>query len=167
MNKFDETIQKMEEITSEIKEKADSYSLNQNEDTILKIKLIAEKTIGVINEAASKLKESIKDITDENELNRFLERVGTKCAEAKEYTYRKFAEIVPEQAEDATYQKKDIINEDVVKEIGAFLEDKKKKVLKYLDKVDFQNILLKAELDFLTNVNKGLDEIIKQLNKDK
>jgi len=53
MNRFDETIDKMQNITNEIKNKAQEKIQGLDEETTLMIQTVAEKTIDVINEAAN------------------------------------------------------------------------------------------------------------------
>ena len=59
MSRFDETIKKMQDITSDIKEEADKRISDLDTDTGNKIKTVADRTIDVINEAAFKLKETV------------------------------------------------------------------------------------------------------------
>ena len=50
MSRFDETIKNMQEIVCDIKDAANRKLQDANEDEALKIKTVAEKTIGTIDE---------------------------------------------------------------------------------------------------------------------
>jgi len=112
MTRFEETIELMNEITSDIKTKASEKLNGLSEVDAEKINIIADKTVNVIEEATSKLKEAVEKIADENELNLFLDRVKQKCVEAKDYALEKFEEIVPYV--NAEYKEvEEILNEDI------------------------------------------------------
>ena len=78
MSRFDETIKNMQEIAGDIKEAANRKLQDANEDETLKIKTVAEKTIGTIDEAGIRLRNVVEQIKDEDELNKFLDRVDEK-----------------------------------------------------------------------------------------
>ena len=69
MSRFDETIKNMQEIVGDIKDAANRKLQDANEDEALKIKTVAEKTIGTIDEAGIKLRNVVEQIKDEDELN--------------------------------------------------------------------------------------------------
>ena len=75
MNRFDTTIKKMQDIINDIKTVGDKKASGKDEETILKIKTVSDKTIDTINEASVKLKEVVNKISDEEELNKCLKNL--------------------------------------------------------------------------------------------
>ena len=90
MSRFDETIKNMQEIVGDIKDAANRKLQDANEDETLKIKTVAEKTISTIDEAGIKLRNVVEQIKDEDELNKFLDRVDEKCKQAANFAFSKF-----------------------------------------------------------------------------
>ncbi|MBR2577334.1 MAG: hypothetical protein IKE38_00225 [Erysipelotrichaceae bacterium] len=170
MSRFDETIKKMQDITSAIKEKADSKLEGLDEETSAKIKTVSEKTIDVINEAAFKLKSAVDQIDNEEGLNEFLDRVEAKCESAKKYAYEKIEEIAPEE-EDDPYERKStmekFLENDSVRSAAEFITNLKDGIIDIYNSPKVQLKLNEAKLTVLSAADKGLDIIKNALSKDK
>lgn len=174
MSRFDETIKKMQEITGEISEKAADVTKLVDEETASKIKAVSNKTIDVINEAAVKLKEATEKVSDDSEMDKFLDRVVEKCEKAREYAFVKIDELTPEEVNDADYVG---IDEDKKDSMEQFLENEnvkgavnmlnavKDKAVAFMSKPEIKEKSDKAKLAVLNAADKGLDYLLKVLNK--
>ena len=176
MSRFDETIKKMQDITSDIKEKADLRIMDLDEDTGNKIKTVADKTIDVINEAAFKLKETVDKIEDEEGLNEFLNRVEAKCEGARKYTYEKFDEIVkasvpasetprPKMQGKSTMEK--FMDNENVRSASRLVKNLKGNLIDFYRDPNTQLRINEAKLAALNIADKGLDILKKTVEKTK
>ncbi len=174
MSRFDETIKNMQDIVSDIKEAANQRLENASEEEAVKIKTISEKTIDTIDEASVKLKNVVEQINNEEELNKFLDRVDEKCKQAADFAYGKFDEIKP--SEDAEYVK---INNDTRSTMEKFIDNEnvqgaikmanniKDSVVDFINKPETQQKIKDAKLTALNVADKGLDKMIDFLEKVK
>ena len=177
LNRFDETIKLMQNITSEIKQRADEKVVGLDYESKTMVQTVAAKTIDVINEAAVKLNAAINKIDDEAELNNFLDRVESKCIEAKKYAFAKFDEVSPaelaeyvtikddEESETSTMEK--LLDNDNIKNAANFIINIKDNVVNYINKPETKQMISKAKLAALGAADKGLDKLIQVLDKKK
>ncbi|MDO4499660.1 MAG: hypothetical protein Q4B60_00130 [Erysipelotrichaceae bacterium] len=174
MNKYDETIKKMQDITTEIAAKADRACFGQDEETVTKIKAVSTKTIDVINEAAIRLKDAIEKVSNEEELNRFLERVEEKCENAKNYAYAKFNELAPDaeyvviEEEDKTVSKSSMekfMDNENVKQAAKMATNLKEDAIKFIKDPNTKKKVDDVALAALNVADKGLDFLLKFLDK--
>ena len=175
MNRFDETIKNMQDIVSDIKEVADRKLTNATQEEAVKIATISEKTIDTINEASVKLKNVVEQINNEEELNKFLDRVDEKCKQAADFAYKKFDEIKP--GEDAEYVK--IKDDNYKSTMEKFVENQnvqgaikmatniKDSVVDFINKPETQKTIKDVKLTALNVADKGLDKMIDFLEKVK
>lgn len=176
MSRFDETIKNMQEIVGDIKDAANRKLQDANEDEALKIKTVAEKTIGTIDEAGIKLRNVVEQIKDEDELNKFLNRVDEKCKQAANFAFAKFEEIKP--GTDARYVKID--NDDIGKStMEKFVEnenvqgaikvatDIKDSIVDFINKPETQQTIKDVKMGALDIADKSLDKMIGFLEKVK
>ena len=176
MSRFDETIKKMQDITSAIKEKADSKLEGLDEETSAKIKTVSEKTIDVINEAAFKLKETVDKLENEEGLDDFLKRVEAKCEGARKYTYEKFDEICRESAvlkedrmpktEGKSTMERFMDNENV-RSASRLIKNLKGNLIDFYRSPDTQLRINEAKLAALNIADKSLDILKKTVDKAK
>lgn len=174
MSRFDETIKKMQNITNEIKVNADKKIENADEETKAKIKAVSDKTIDTINEASVKLKNVVDQIDNEEELNKFLDRVEEKCTKAAKFAYSKFDEIVPEaQAEfikiedDTKSTMEKFMDNENVKSAINMATKAKDSVVDFINSPETQKTIKNAKMTALNVADKGLDALIKILDKAK
>ncbi len=174
MSRFDETIKNMQNIVSDIKAAADRKLANATEEEAVKIRTISEKTIDTIDEASVKLKNVVEQINNEEELNKFLDRVDEKCKQAAEFAYGKFDEIKP--GEDAQYVKIDDVGKSTMEKLvenenvqGAIkmATNIKDSVVDFINKPETQKTIKEAKLAALNVADKGLDKMISLLEKAK
>ena len=175
MSRFDETIKNMQDIVSDIKDAADRKLSNATEEEAAKIATISEKTIDTINEASVKLKNVVDQIGNEEELNKFLNRVDEKCKQAADFAYKKFEEIKPgDEAEyvkikDDSYKstmEKFVENQNVQGAI-KMASDIKDSVVVFMNKPETQKTIKEVKLTALNVADKGLDKMIDLLEKVK
>ena len=170
MSRFDETIKKMQDITSAIKEKADSKLEGLDEETTAKIKTVSDKTIDVINEAAFKLKAAIDKIDNEESLNEFLDRVEAKCESARKYAFDRIEEIIPDDDEHDFSKKSTMekfLENDSVKSAAEFMVNLKDGLVDIYTSPKTQVLIGEAKLAILNAADKGLDVIKGALAKEK
>ena len=170
MSRFNETIKKMQDITSDIKAKADLSNFELDEEIVEKIKAVADKTIDVVNEAAVKLKSAVDRIDNEDELNNFLDRVDEKCQNAKEYAFTKINELLPEDLElkdeekEESTMEKFMKNENVQNAANVVLKAKDA-LVDFYNSPETQHKINQAKLAVLTLASKGLDVVKNALEK--
>ena len=177
MARFDNTIKKMQDITSDINKVASEKIKNVDEETALKIKTISDKTIDTITEASVKLKSEVDRISDEEELDKFLDRVEEKCNKAAAYAFAKFEEIAPsnnaeyikiqeeESASKSTMEK--FLENENVKNATNMAINLKNNVVDFINSEETQKTIYNVKKSALTIADKGLDAIIKVLDKTK
>ena len=176
MSRFDETIKNMQEIANDIKDAANRKLQEANPEEGLKIKTVAEKTISTIDEAGIKLRNVVEQIKDEEELNKFLDRVDEKCKQAANFAFAKFEEIKP--GNDAKYVKID--NDDLGKStMEKFVENEnvqgaikvateiKDSIVDFINKPETQQTIKDVKMGALDIADKGLDKMISLLEKAK
>ena len=176
MSRFDTTIKKMQDIMSDIKKASDNKAEGKDEETVLKIKTISDKTIDTINEASVKLKEVVGKISDEKELDDFLSRVEDKCKQTADYALKKLDEIVPieEKTEyvkindvDDKLPTEKLIENDNVKNAAKMATDIKDEIIDFINSPETQEKIKNVKLSALNVADKGLDAILKLLGEDK
>ena len=176
MSRFDTTIKKMQDIMSDIKKASDKKAEGKDEETVLKIKTISDKTIDTINEASVKLKEVVGKISDEKELDDFLSRVEDKCKQTADYALKKLDEIVPieEKTEyvkindvDDKLPTEKLIENDNVKNAAKMATDIKDEIIDFINSPETQEKIKNVKLSALNVADKGLDAILKLLGEDK
>lgn len=170
MKNSEEMIKTMQEIAEQIKERAKEKTQNISEDKKNIIESVANRTINVMNEASKKLKEATIHISDEKELDAFLTRVECKCLDAKKFAFDKFEEIVP--SIEADYIKIDekenevsFLDNENIKKVFNLIDDTKKNLLDFINKPENQKKYKEAKLLVLKTIDKGLDGLLKLLNK--
>ena len=174
MNRFDTTIKKMQDIINDIKTVGDKKASGKDEETILKIKTVSDKTIDTINEASVKLKEVVNKISDEEELNKFLDRVEEKCKQAADYAFNKFDEIVPEEKneyvkiddEEKSSMEKLLDNENV-KNAAKIATDIKNDIVDFINKPETKKTINNIKYSALNIADKSLDALLKILDDKK
>ena len=171
MSKFNETIKKMQNITDDIKKKADASISELDPETVEKVQTVASKTIDVINEAAFKLKDAVDEIEDEESLEAFLKRVDEKCEDAKKYAFSKIEELVPPTQDeyvridnDKPVMDKILENENVAKAINL-AKNLKNTVVDFYNAPSTQKKINETKLAALSIANKGLELVRKTLEK--
>lgn len=171
MSKFNETIKKMQNITDDIKKKADASISELDPETVEKIQAVASKTIDVINEAAFKLKDAVDEIEDEESLEAFLKRVDEKCEDAKKYAYTKIEELAPLSKDeyvriddDKPVMDKLLDNENVAKAVNL-AKNLKNTVVDFYNAPSTQKKINETKLAALNIANKGLELVRKTLEK--
>ena len=171
MSKFNETIKKMQNITDDIKKKANASISELDPETVEKIQTVASKTIDVINEAAFKLKDAVDEIEDEESLEAFLKRVDEKCEDAKKYAFSKIEELVPPTKEeyvriddDKPVMDKILENENVAKAVNL-AKNLKNTVVDFYNAPSTQKKINETKLAALNIANKGLELVRKTLEK--
>lgn len=171
MNRFNETIKKMQSITDDIKKKADASISDLDPETVEKVQTVASKTIDVINEAAFKLKNAIDEIEDEKSLEEFLNRVDSKCLDAKKYAFAKIDELVPAPKDefvriddDKPVMDKFLENESVSKAVNL-AKNLKDTVVDFYKAPSTQKKINETKLAALNIANKGLELVRKTLEK--
>lgn len=171
VSKFNETIKKMQDITNDIKKKADASISDLDHETAEKIQTVASKTIDVINEAAFKLKDAVDEIEDEQSLEAFLKRVDEKCEDAKKYAFAKIEELVPKKQEEfvriddeKTIVDKILENEYVGK-ATTVAKNLKDTVVDFYKAPSTQKKINETKLAALNIANKGLELVRKTLEK--
>ncbi len=177
MSRFDTTIKKMQDIISDVKKVSDRKAEGKNEETVLKIKAISDKTIDTINEASVKLKEVVSKISDEKELNEFLDRVEDKCKQTADYALKKFDEIVPIEEEKKEYVNinnvgdklptEKLIENDNVKNAAKMATDIKDEIVDFINSPETQEKIKNVKKSALNAADKGLNVILKLLGEDK
>jgi len=98
MSRIDETIEYLQILTDDIKEKALKKSLNLSNSDSEKISIIVNKTVSLFDEATDKVKQAANVLTNEEELNAFLKAVEQKCLQNKILAAEKFEEVLSEIA---------------------------------------------------------------------
>lgn len=171
MSKFNETIKKMQNITDDIKKKADASISELDPETVEKVQTVASKTIDVINEAAFKLKDAVDEIEDEESLEAFLKRVDEKCEDAKKYAFSKIEELVPPTQDeyvridnDKPVMDKILENENVAKAVNL-AKNLKNTVVDFYNAPSTQKKINETKLAALNIANKGLELVRKTLEK--
>ena len=176
MSRFDTTIKKMQDIMSDIKKASDKKAEGKDEETVLKIKTISDKTIDTINEASVKLKEVVGKISDEKELDDFLSRVEDKCKQTADYALKKLDEIVPVEEKTEYVKINDVddklpteklIENDNVKNAAKMATDIKDEIIDFINSPETQEKIKNVKLSALNAADKGLDAILKLLGEDK
>ena len=176
MSRFDETIKKMQDITSDIKEEADKRISDLDTDTGHKIKTVADRTIDVINEAAFKLKETVDRLENEEGLDDFLKRVEAKCENARKYTYEKFDEICKEsvpvredlmpKAEGKSTMERFMDNENV-RSASRLIKNLKGNLIDFYRSPETLLRINEAKLAALNIADKSLDILKRTVEKTK
>ena len=171
MSKFNETIKKMQNITDDIKKKADASISELDPETVEKVQTVASKTIDVINEAAFKLKDAVDEIEDEESLEAFLKRVDEKCEDAKKYAFSKIEELVPPTQDeyvridnDKPVMDKILENENVAKAVNL-AKNLKNTVVDFYNAPSTQKKISETKLAALNIANKGFELVRKTLEK--
>ena len=162
MSDFNQTIKIMQDITTSIKIKAEKKLDNVDPETAVKINAVANRTIDVINEAAVKLKDAIDEISDKDELEKFLNRVEQKCVEAKNYAFTKIDELAPSVEQDS--MEKYTNNENVENVKNSILRIKDSAV-DFYNSPETQHRINEAKLAVLKATSKGLDLLKNALDK--
>lgn len=174
MARFDETIKKMQDIIDDIKKEASKKLENASEEEAVKINMIANKTIDTIEEASVKLKNVVKQINDEEELNSFLDRVDQKCKQAAAFAYSKFDEIKPDI--DADFKKNDAFTKSTMEKLAEnenvqnavkMANNMKDSIIEFINKPETQEKINVAKKSALNIIDKGLDVTIDLLEKIK
>lgn len=168
MSHFSETIKKMQDITNDIKNKAEEKLSEADGEATSKVEAIANKTIDVINEAAFKLKGAMDKIEGADELDDFLKRVEEKCLKARDYAFKKFEEIVPDEEKDVEkLSMEKFLDNENISNASKFVLDLKDSFVKFYKSPETQLKINKAELAVLKLASKGLDLIKSTLDKTK
>lgn len=173
MTRFDETIKVIQNITNDIRKKADELIDEVDPSTASKINSIASKTIDTLQEVAVRLKTRLENLSDEEEVDKFLDRVVEKCEDAKEYAFNKFSEIEPyldseyEQAENyASSTMEKFLENENVKRASEFIINKKDQLVDYLTSEETKQKAKEISYKLLCLVDKGLDIVIDKLDKN-
>lgn len=161
----------MQNITDDIKKKADASISELDPETVEKVQTVASKTIDVINEAAFKLKDAVDEIEDEESLEAFLKRVDEKCEDAKKYAFSKIEELVPPTQDeyvridnDKPVMDKILENENVAKAVNL-AKNLKNTVVDFYNAPSTQKKINETKLAALNIANKGLELVRKTLEK--
>ena len=121
MNKIENTINKMKDFIKEIEDETLKYSEKLSEEGKKQANELADKTISTINISIEKLNSMKETITDDTNLDEFLQRLEDKCKDVTEFTKVKINEITPNLKDDLTDIKLDIekgfndLKEDLIK----------------------------------------------------
>lgn len=95
MTRIDETITKMQGFIKEIEDETAKTIISLSDEGKVKAKEFADKTISTINNSIDKLNSMKGSVTDENELEDFLNRLEAKCKDVTDFTKVKINEIMP------------------------------------------------------------------------
>lgn len=95
MSRIDETNKQMEAFIQTIKAEALKHSVLLEEDGKNQVNEIANKTIDTINNSISKLVSMKESVSDDNQLEDFLNRLENKCKDVTDFTITKINEIKP------------------------------------------------------------------------
>ena len=108
MSRIDETISKMQEFIKGIEDETLKHIEDLDEEGRLQAKTLADKTITTINSSIEKLVNMKETISNETDLEDFLNRLETKCKDVADFTVSKIDEIRPIVKEDIQDLKSDL-----------------------------------------------------------
>lgn len=143
MSRIDDSIKKMNDFIEDIEKEVISHSINLGEEGKKQVRELADKTILTINNSINKLNEMKEKISDDSQLDNFLERLELKCKDVADFTKAKIDEIKPATQENINELKADLEKgfDDFKKEYEDTKKDiKKETVSAYQKLLENENI---------------------------
>ena len=142
MSRIDETISKMQEFIKGIEDETLKHIEDLDEEGRLQAKTLADKTITTINSSIEKLVNMKETISNEADLEDFLNRLETKCKDVADFTVSKIDEIRPivkkdiqdlksDLEKDFDDFKKDLVNIKIAAKRAIGVEEKKQEKTTY------------------------------------
>lgn len=163
------TIEKIESYISNIKAMAVYYGFDADEAHKEELNNIAAKTIAVLKETIERLKTVHQQMPDNEDSESFLNRVAEKTESVYTVTLDKMkkeheAGLIKlvqenENTKSAAKMVETILNKEIAEEI-------KEKVISFIDSREVKEAIDKISLGALNVADKGLDLLIKLLDKD-
>ena len=170
MSKFEETIREMEEMIKNIEKTAAEKMDLLDEDGKIKVKEIAERTNNAVKTAIEKVSEVKDSVTNDEELNAFLDKVKGKCKEAYDYTkgkiettaaFRQVEVNLNKTAEEIGAMFDKVMENDNIENAKKFVKDVGTKINEFIQKPEVQEAVEKLKDTTVAVAEKGIDLVKK------
>ena len=176
MSKFEDTVKEMESQVQELEENLAKKVDLLDEDGKEKARVLVEKTEEAIKSSIEKVRTAIENVTEDEKLEEFLDKVKAKSMEAVEFTKEKVAELISvKEPKEDTLEKTsiDIMEEfdkikdsETLKNITDFLNDINKRINEFFEKPEVKEVINKAKVTTVNIAEKGVEGLKKVLNTD-
>ena len=190
MTRIDETINKMQGFIKELEDETTKHIASLSEDGKAKAKEFKDRTISTINSSIDKLNSMKSSITDENELEDFLNRLEAKCKDVTDFTKVKINEIKPivqdnlkeikediekgfddfkedlnETKNEATNTFDKLLENENIKNAIKLAKSAKDKAVEFYNDPKTQKAINEAKLKAIELADKGLDKLKEALDR--
>lgn len=174
MSNINETLDKMTETVDEIKDYAKEATQDKDPASKEKVEKLVNKAEKVITNAKEKVANAAASIKDDEQLNKFLNKVMIKVQEASDYTKMRISEIIPEQEKVEKFEKEiqetfDKFTEtEGVQTVVSTFQKLTDQVSAYLAKPEVRAKINKAKKVTLNAAEKGMEQLRKllEVNED-
>lgn len=176
MSKFEDTVKEMESQVQELEENLAKKVDLLDDDGKEKARVLVQKTEEAIKSSIEKVRTAIENVTEDEKLEEFLDKVKAKSMEAVEFTKEKVAELISvKEPKEDTLEKTsiDIMEEfdkikdsETLKNITDFLNDINKRINEFFEKPEVKEVINKAKVTTVNIAEKGVEGLKKVLNTD-
>ena len=177
---IDTVISKMNAKIAEVKQAAEEKRPLLAEEDRLKLDELVAKTKHVVEEASSKISETVHDLNvDETTVSNFLERVSSKCEEACDFTIKKIRSFKNDPEAEAKLKDADKTISDsfdalmdspevksVIEQVRKAGSGVKKTIDEFWNRAETQEEIRKAKKATLAMATKAYEAISKVLNEE-